>query len=66
MTMKDARRIAIHYWAEKADNSGRILNEACNGLATGILDCIEDAGVPEELQREVYSVINDNYIIDRE
>ena len=56
----------IEDWAEIANDSGKILEEACNGLGTGILEAMERAEVPEEIWRQVYSKINDSYIIDKE
>jgi hypothetical protein len=56
----------IEDWAEIADDSGKILEEACNGLATGILEAMERAEVPREIWRQVYSKINDSYIIDKD
>ncbi len=56
----------IEDWAEIANDSGKILEEACNGLATGILESMERAEVPKEIWRQVYSKINDTYIIDKE
>jgi hypothetical protein len=56
----------IEDWIEIADDSGKILEEACNGLATGILEAMERAEVPKEIWRQVYSKINDSYIIDKD